>query len=168
MQYSNLQRQQGVALIISLIVLAAMTVLGVSSIRSTGIQQLIIKNQQFLMAAQNIARTEINGQLDLINLNGDLPDTIMNTLISLKVNNPLPIADTTGSNTDKTALAYEQTAFDQKTTMTMTCRRCTAPIGGFSYGLGISALTGVIESEASMNDSAATSTQEQGFWYLMP
>lgn len=167
MQYSkSATGQRGVALIVSLIVLAAMTILGLSSIRSTSMQQLIIKNMQFLTAAQHIARTEINGQLDIINTNlpGD-PDQLIVDLLTTPVDD---VADTTGTNTDTARLAYEQTAFDQKTTITMLCDDCPAPIGGFSFGFGISALVGTIDSEASMNNSAASSSQEQGFWYLKP
>jgi hypothetical protein len=164
MQYSkSATGQRGVALIVSLIVLAAMTILGLSSIRSTSVQQLIIKNMQFLTAAQHIARTEINGQLDIINLNE--PDPLILDLLTTPVND---VADTTGTKTDSAGLAYEQTAFDQKTTITMICSDCPAPIGGFSFGFGISALVGTIDSEASMNNSAASSSQEQGFWYLKP
>jgi hypothetical protein len=78
------------------------------------------------------------------------------------------IANTKGNRTNKDELVNEQVAFDQKTEMTMLCKSCNNPIGGFSFGFGMKAMIGVISSEAALNESAATSTQEQGFWYLTP
>tara|TARA_B110000977_G_C11032207_1_gene475730 strand:+ start:1439 stop:1606 length:168 start_codon:yes stop_codon:yes gene_type:complete len=52
--------------------------------------------------------------------------------------------------------------------MTLNCKACPSPTGGFSYGLGVQALTATITSTAEMTSTAANSTQEQGFWYLVP
>jgi Tfp pilus assembly protein PilX len=156
--YKSVKRQQGATLIVTLMILVAMTTLGLSSIRSTSIQQTIVKNTQFLMSARNAAKTEINAQLDVININppADL-DAIIQTIID------------TGENiTVSAGLAKAQTTYGQTVTMTMNCRACPAPTGGFSYGIGVQALTATISSEAELNNTAAKSAQDQGFWYLIP
>tara|TARA_B110000977_G_C11032207_1_gene475729 strand:+ start:1118 stop:1411 length:294 start_codon:yes stop_codon:yes gene_type:complete len=87
--YKSVKRQQGATLIVTLMILVAMTTLGLSSIRSTSIQQTIVKNTQFLMSARNVAKTEINAQLDIININAATePDTIIQTMIDAGENNP--------------------------------------------------------------------------------
>jgi Tfp pilus assembly protein PilX len=168
--YKSAKRQQGVTLIVTLIILVAMTTLGLSSIRSTSIQQAIIKNTQFLMSVRNVAKTEINGQLDTINNNADSAgDPILQTIIDQGVDTVYEVAHTGESNdSELTTPAYLKSTYSQRVTMTMNCRSCPAPSGGFSYGLGIAALTATISSTAALDDSAATSTQEQGYWYLVP
>lgn len=167
--YKSLRKQQGITLIVTLVILVAMTTLGLSSIRSTSIQQAIIKNTQFLMSARNTSKTEINGQLDNININApSADDDIIQDIIDAGANNEFTVADTTAGNSNTTNLTTTQVAYGQKVTMTMNCRACPAPTGGFSYGIGVQALTATINSEAALNNTAASSTQEQGFWYLVP
>jgi Tfp pilus assembly protein PilX len=156
--YKSVKRQQGATLIVTLMILVAMTTLGLSSIRSTSIQQTIVKNTQFLMSARNVAKTEINAQLDIININAATePDTIIQTMIDAGENNPR-----------NTSLAKQQSTYGQTVSMTLNCKACPAPTGGFSYGLGVQALMATITSTAEMTSTAANSTQEQGFWYLVP
>ena len=165
-----INQQQGITLVVTLLILVAMTTLGLTSIRSSSIQQAIVKNTQFLMSARNVAKTEINGQLDAINLGPTTQvDTIIQTLMDTGENTEHLIANTTG-NQDVTIenLTTTQTAYSQRVSMTMNCRACPAPVGGFSYGLGVQALTATIQSEAELDNSSATSIQEQGYWYLVP
>jgi Tfp pilus assembly protein PilX len=170
--YKSTRHQRGVTLIVTLIVLVAMTTLGLSSIRSTGIQQTIIKNTQFLLSARNVAKTEINGQLGAINNNPpSATDAALQFLIDQGVDSELVIADTLGTNTSAarlTTIAVTQQTYGQQVSMTMNCRSCPAPMGGFSYGSGIAALTATITSTAELDSAAAQSTQDQGYWYLVP
>jgi Tfp pilus assembly protein PilX len=164
------QKQQGVTLIITLVVLAAMTILGITSIRNTSINQLIVKNSQMLFTARKTAFTEINGQLDLINRNGStLPDTSIDSLRGLNVGGILPIADThAGNDTTPENLTVNQPGMAQTVNFTLNCDNCDVPVGGFSLGTGLGAVIGVISSRATIENTATQSTQEQVFWYLVP
>jgi Tfp pilus assembly protein PilX len=171
MQNYKLRRQQqkGVTLIITLVVLAAMTILGITSIRNTSIHQLIVKNTQMLFSARKTAFTEINGQLDIINNNAEgLTDQIITDLLNA-ADGKLPIADTYGgSNDSPEKLAVNHAAMGQTVSITLVCRACTVPVGGFSIGTGLSAVIGVVNSQATIENTATQSTQEQIFWYLIP
>jgi hypothetical protein len=167
--YKPFQQQKGITLIVTLIVLVAMTTLGLASIRSTNIERAIIKNTQFLMSARNIATAEINGQLDFINTDDSLISRIIPDSIALNTVNS--IASTLGTDTDNGGLTSStaiQTTFDQQVGITKHCRACDIPGGGFSLDLSLAALVGSINSTAQVSNSAATSTQSQGFWYLVP
>ncbi len=158
--------QRGATLIVALVILGAMTVLGFTSLRNTGLQQSIIKNTQFLMYARNVARTEINGQLDVINTNLDTEsDPVIQTILDAGINTDFDIA----IPGNPAGLTTSQSAYDQTVTMVMSCESCPAPTGGFSFsGAGVMALTARIESRAELNSTAAKSEQSQGYWYLIP
>jgi Tfp pilus assembly protein PilX len=165
----NQQEQKGVTLIITLVVLAAMTILGIASIRNTSINQLIVKNTQMLFTARKTAFTEINGQMDIINTNPSSEDDQI--ILDLLNDNDgiLPIANTRGTNNDSPgSLAVNQSAIGQSVTITLSCEDCPIPIGGFSLGTGLSSVIGVMESQAIIENTATQSTQEQVFWYMIP
>lgn len=166
-------QQSGAVLLIALIVLTAMTILGFASLRSNEIQSSIIKNVQFLMYSRSAAKSEINGQINVINSNNDTDiDTIIQTLMDIAVNQTHIVADTL-TDTDSAGLTAAQSAFGQAVTMRRTCELGTcAPAPGYSAALGGSSgtatLTVEITSQAQLGDTAAVSSQTQGFWYLMP
>jgi Tfp pilus assembly protein PilX len=171
MQTYKLRRQQqkGATLIITLVVLTAMTILGISSIRNTSIHQLIVKNTQMLFSARKTAFTEINGQLDIINTNHKSENDQIITDLLNDADGKLPIADTSGeSNNTPEKLAVNHAAMGQTVSVTLVCKACTVPVGGFSIGTGLSAVIGVINSQATIENNATQSTQEQIFWYLIP
>jgi hypothetical protein len=116
------------------------------------------------MSARNVAMTEISGQLGVINNNlASETDAIVQQLVDQGKDNAITIATANLTSADDTKATYSQ-----QVQMTMNCRACPAPTGGFSYGIGVQALTATIDSQAALNASAANSTQEQGFWYLVP
>lgn len=150
-----------------------MTILGFASLRSSDIQQSIIKNVQFLMYSRATAKSEINGQIGVINHNSNtLQDDIIQTLMNTDLNDDHVIANTL-TDDDSDDLTAHQSAFGQFISMKRTCdpNNCeTAP--GYSsalgMGTGVATLTVEITSEAQLGETAAVSSQTQGFWYLMP
>ncbi|MFQ3324326.1 MAG: hypothetical protein ACI90U_002152 [Pseudomonadales bacterium] len=161
--YKSTKKQQGVTLIVTLIILVAMTTLGLSSIRNTSIQQAIIKNTQFLMSSRNVAKSEINGQLNIINQGGPEDDDQM--IMDLK-------SSLTGAINDAalTTSSTVQPTYGQTLTLTKDNEYGPVPTGGFSFQgeTTMNGFTGTITSTADLNGSAANSTQVQGFWYLTP
>lgn len=61
---NNAKQQQGVALIITLVVLLAMTIIGLTATDSSNLQSLLARNSQFRIEAFNASNTELNAQLD--------------------------------------------------------------------------------------------------------
>ena len=169
-RYTSRNQQGGAVLIAALMILTAMTVLGFSSLSNTSVQSAISRNTQFLMYARNVANTEINGQLGVINNN--LPtatDTVVQNLLDQGEAQTLPIANSTATPPVTAGLQTPQTAYGQIVTMTMTCESCPAPMGGFSFGSGgVAALVATVDSSATLSNTSATSTQTQGYWYLIP
>lgn len=168
--FANAQQQRGAVLIAALMILTAMTVLGFSSLSNTGVQSAISRNTQFLMYARNVANTEINGQIGVINNN--LPtdtDAIVQTLLDQGEAVELLIADSGATPPVIDDLQTPQSAYTQRVSMTMTCESCPAPMGGFSFGgSGVAALVATVDSTAQLANTAASSTQTQGYWYLIP
>lgn len=157
---SSARQQQGVVLIAALMILTAMTVLGFTSLKTSGVQSAVSRNTQFLMSARNVANSEINGQLGNINNNSPLAtDLIVQSLLDQGEDTVVAINN----------LQSSQTAYTQAVTMTMTCDSCPAPMGGFSFGGGgVAALIATISSSAELTATSAASSQTQGYWYLIP
>jgi uncharacterized membrane protein len=158
--YKSRRKQQGVTLIVTLIILVAMTTLGLSSIRNTSIQQAIIKNTQFLMSSRNVAKSEINGQLNIINQGGQKTDAWITDLKNRKL-----ITDAALTTSSTVQSPYGQTLTREEIN-----ENGPVPTGGFSYQ-GETTMNGyiaTITSTADLNGSAANSTQVQGFWYIIP
>ena len=61
---STAQQQTGVVLLLVLVVLLALTMLGLASTDSGNLQSLMTRNNQFRLEAFNTSHTEINAQLE--------------------------------------------------------------------------------------------------------
>jgi hypothetical protein len=150
--------QRGAVLIVALVLLAVMTTLGFTSLRSTNIQQAIINNSQFLASARNAALTEINAHIDSINIGnpGDRDQILLDILNGGTI-------DLSGS------LNTPQTAYSQSFTATVDCDDCPAP-PGFSLegGSGFDTARITLKSTAELDATSATSTQYQGYYYVKP
>lgn len=59
--------QKGMTLIVVLVILVAMTFLGLGSMSDSNIQVALVRNTQFQNMAFSAAQSEINGQFDVVN-----------------------------------------------------------------------------------------------------
>ena len=78
-QWQRYSVQNGSALLISVVVLLAMTVLALAATSSNQSQALMVRNAQFRMEAFNASYAEIDAQIDAINsrsLSDGVPDYI--------------------------------------------------------------------------------------------
>jgi type II secretory pathway pseudopilin PulG len=164
---TNKSSQRGAILIVALVLLAVMTTLGFTSLRSTNIQQAIINNSQFLASARNVALTEINAHIDSINI-GNPSDRDQVLLDILDSGGTIIIADSINSD-EATGLNAPQTAYSQSFTATVDCDDCPAP-PGFSLegGSGFDTARITLQSRAELDATSAASTQYQGYYYVKP
>lgn len=64
---SSMSTQSGVALLISIVVMLALTVLALAATNSNQTQAFMVRNAQFRLETFNASFTEIDGQIDFIN-----------------------------------------------------------------------------------------------------
>jgi hypothetical protein len=170
-------KQRGATLIVTLIILVTMTILGLSAIRNSSVQQAIIKNTQFLISARNTAKTELNGQVDDINTNPITEDDILiSEILILGVGVEKIIAETKSSYDDDNAavtpenLSAEQSTFAQKVSVELVNERGSGTLAGFDLGTeaAVKGIQGLFVSQATFNNTSANSSQIQGFDYIAP
>jgi Tfp pilus assembly protein PilX len=169
-------KQRGATLIVTLIILVTMTILGLSAIRNSSVQQAIIKNTQFLISARNTAKTELNGQVDVINNNPITEDDILiGEILILGVGVEKIIAETKSSYDDDNAavtpenLSAEQSTFAQKVSVELVNEH-SGTLAGFDLGTeaAVKGIQGIFVSQATFNNTSANSSQIQGFDYIAP
>jgi hypothetical protein len=64
-----LSKESGATLIVCLVILTILTFLGVNSMTDSGLQSSMVRNNQLRLMAYNTALSEINAQIDDMNLN---------------------------------------------------------------------------------------------------
>jgi hypothetical protein len=64
----NMQKQSGAALLISIVVMLALTVLALAATNSNQTQAFMVRNAQFRLETFNASATEIDAQVDAINI----------------------------------------------------------------------------------------------------
>ena len=75
--------QQGMALVVTLVVLLGLTVLALASTNSNLGQSIMVRNSQFRLEEFNASYAEIEGQVDAINnsaLSAGVPDYVINLI----------------------------------------------------------------------------------------
>lgn len=188
--------QQGMTLLIALIVLAAMTIIGVASMRDVDTQQNIMRNTQFFVTARIAAKTETEIQIDCINIDqsdnviqvglnedqftADLQDYVDN-IDSLDDLDSLPNSiaiDIDGTETYDASTYIGcgktiATGFEQNVQLLRTGepRQGSANLGGFSMGVSQAKIRTVsfeFLSAAALSNSGTESIQAQGFDYILP
>lgn len=160
-------QQNGMAIIASLVVLSALTLLGLSTLRSTETQQAILKNTQLLKVARNLSTTELNAQIAAINGNapGARDEIIIRTLDS-GVDNIFDIS----ANADTTLnIEFQSTTqgFTRNITTVLTAEPEDALITRNSLGK-FEMVKIEFTSAVSLDNSSAQSTQIQGINYYKP
>ena len=166
----KMNRQAGSAMIISLIVLSAITILGMATFKTTNTQQVVLRNTQLISMAVNTATSEINAQISAINSNdGSDDDPII-----------LRVLDAGGADYDIVAnanpangiqLFSPQTRFTQDVNMRLMSEEAVNVPSGNTENIGkagIKSLSIEIQSTATLGTTSASSTQIQGYSYITP
>ena len=81
--WRSIERQNGVVLVMTMIVLLALTILALASTSSNQLQSVMVRNSQFRLEAFNSSYAEIDAQVDLVNsrpLSEGPPDYINSVL----------------------------------------------------------------------------------------
>ncbi len=158
-------QQSGAVMIVVLIVMTALSLLAMSSVSDTHLQLSMVRNDQLYLNAHRVALSEINAQIDVININpsNELDDLIMD-LLEFDVDQlwELESEDLLGPHAGAGA-------YDQWLALSVACDPddCLPP-PGYSLDDATRVLRGRIQSNASLGDSGARSDQTQSFWYLLP
>ena len=71
--------QEGATLVVCLVILTILTFLGVNSMTDSGLQSAMVRNNQLSLMAYNTALSEINAQVDNMNLNAQT-DVLLDAL----------------------------------------------------------------------------------------
>lgn len=153
-------------MVVVLVVLSTLSLLAISASYDTDTQFKIVRNDQFVTNAHIAAYSEINAQLDDINLNEpDENDEIILDLIETTVADPwtLKRSELQGPHID-------QGAFEQQVQFELLCapNSCPAP-PGYSLSKVTKVLRGRMRSQAELAaGNGSSSDQSQSFWYLLP
>lgn len=177
-------RQRGSTLVVVLVILIAMTFLGLGAMSDTNLQLSMVRNSQFQTGAYITALTEINGQLDAINDNAE-SDTDQIILDLVQTNTTVDA--TTGFERRSLAARTTQDPADRdfallldgilgddadSYTLAMTVTEPNAnsflPVEGMSLSPDSTVKWLVMEfnSRATIDNTGTTSDQIQGFRYL--
>ena len=164
--------QPGSTLVVVLVILIAMTFLGLSGMSDSNLLLAMVRNSQFQTGVYTVALTEINAQLDRINTNAEAEDDqIILNLIQTRVGNN----DTSRSNdlsndllTDDILGADTAGHYTRTLTLTEPNTDTYLPVSGMSLSPDSTVKWLVMElnSEAAMTDARSSSNQIQGFKYL--
>jgi len=153
-------------MVVVLVVLSTLSILALSASYDTDTQFKIVRNDQFLSNAHLAAYSEINAQLDQINLNEpDENDEIILDLIEITVADPWML-----ENTELQGPHIKKGAFEQQVQFELLCAPnvCPAP-PGYSLSKVTKVLRGRVRSQAELAvGSGSFSDQSQSFWYLLP
>lgn len=158
-------RCDGATLIVVLIIMTTISLLSLASMSDTTMQLNMVRNDQFYVNAYRVSNSEINAQIDSININASTEDDeIILSLLELDLGSTLEVAD------DELLGPHAgSSAFDQTVGILPVCEidSCPSP-PGYSHSKYTKVYRGEINSIASMSSSASASNQSQGFWYLLP
>lgn len=167
--------QSGATLIVVLVILIALTFLGLGGMSDSNIQLAMVRNSQFQTGVYTAALTEINAQIDAINTNNETDnDTIILNLVQTATTVSDGIASRFNEYTANEDLFIDDVLGANKasytTTLTLTEPNADAflPVSGMSLSPDSTVKWLVMEfnSSAGINNSGAESDQTQGFKYL--
>lgn len=160
-------KQQGATLIITLLVMLALTVVALAVTSSNQTQSIMVRNNQFRLESFNVSYTEIDAQVDALN-NRKISDGVPTWLIGLIDGNVGGRVESYSSDPDRTlglkstvASTYMQRAAAQEF-------RGTCLIYGQQAGVGSEKIRCnelEIESEADLVNTSISSEQHQVYEY---
>ena len=170
------RQQSGATLIVVLVILIAMTFLGLGSMSDSNLQLAMVRNSQFQTGVYTAALTEINAQLDAINNNAE---TAVDTAILNLVQKDTTTVDGVETRSLKSAdreiaklldgvLGSDADSYTTSLTLTEPNADLFLPVSGMSLAPDSTVKWLVMEfnSDATMANSGARSNQIQGFKYL--
>jgi len=160
----NMNKQKGATLLLALIILAGMTVFGVTSMRNTATQQNILRNTQLKKATENTAFTEIKAQIEHIEY---IDDELIRTIIDMEIDNETNIKDIPtdqGGGLKSTKNGFEQTVIIVKTE---DHKATNFRLEGEEVDRAGISVRAEIRSTAQLKNSHTESSQTQGIEYLL-
>ncbi|MBX2885318.1 MAG: hypothetical protein KTR32_35515 [Granulosicoccus sp.] len=158
-------QQRGVVLVIILVILSSMSILVLGSGSESRLESAIVRNDQFRVNAYRVALSEINAQIQDININAVTEDDeAILQLIYRDNTKPWEL-----SENELRGPAKGKGAYTQGVALSVLCDpdHCPAP-AGYSLSGNTKVLRARIESSAQLHDTGAQSSQAQSFWYLLP
>ena len=160
-------KQTGSALIVSLMIMVVMTVLGISSISSTNLEERMSQNFQHNTMVFQAAESTINN----IMKSGDEDDVDFYDVDS----DPLRIAATAGAGDTSTIITFDLDPNDYlaNTTLSATAtvvyeQEVDCFVAGVSMDSDLSCLLFEVSSNASLGATSTTGTHIQGISRLAP
>lgn len=169
-------KQQGVTLVIALIVLLALTMLGLASTTDNRLQSVMVRNDQFRFEAFNASYSEIDAQVDVVN-NRTIAQGIPTTIFTLITNGVGSVI----SSGDSPVILALMTPLDDVTDSGVTYTGITKAVSkeyatpcvitGESLAVGSSTNSCFefrIQSTATLDNTSIGSTQNQVYQYVTP
>lgn len=162
--------QVGAALIMTLVVLTALTVVALSVASGNQTQSIMVRNSQFRLEAFNVSLAEIDAQVDDLNKRklSDGPPNWMNHVLDGEPGERV-YSGSAESVTQLPFLSDTPDDFMEKEVAQVFRGNCIAV--GFQLGVGKSGVLCnevIIESEAQLEDTSIDSNQRQVYEYLTP
>ena len=159
------KHQKGIALIVTLVVLLALTILGVAATDSGNLQSVMTRNNQFRLETFNVAHAEIDAQLDAYRsvASGTITDEISFLLeadAGTKITDTAPLVSGSPLITEKSV----KDSFDKTIGLT---KSGGCVITGETIGLGKQGTNScnlfTLETDARYTDTNVQSQQVQTF-----
>lgn len=166
----NPAKQQGITLVVVMVILVAMTFLGLGAMSDSNMQLALVRNSQLQNMAYSAAMTEVNAQIDLINAPGN---GMNDPAVVAAVNAGGAVVDTS----DDTVMANLAPAIlgttvsagiTQNLTLVEPNPLLVVPVDGFSIKTSGSFRFRFLQfnSQVQIANVASNSNQTQGIRYL--
>ena len=164
-----LKHQSGITLVVVLVILIAMTFLGLGAMSDSNLQLHMVRNTQLQNMVHSASLTEINAQIDSINTN----DTEMEDLVIRDVlqspTNQLTSDDGLFLFTPQILGNQVSDGLEQDLTLTQLNPGVSTQLTvGFSSDSDVQWRYFEFASSTEINGTASASNQTQGFRYLLP
>lgn len=168
--YHKPVRQTGATLIVVLVILIAMTFLGLGAMSDTNLQLAMVRNSQLQNSAHTVALSETEAQIDVINSNAEgTTDEVIADLVSVDIVDGFRSTSPAKLITDILGYEYED-EMPYETTLTLEEPNAGAIINIPGYSISsdstVKLLAMQFRSTATVENTNNTSEQVQGFLYL--
>ena len=171
----GLSGQSGITLVVVMIILIAMTFLGLGAMSDSNLQFSMVKNVQLQNMAHSASITEVNAQIDVINSNP--PGAVDQVILDVVQAPPQVIDGLQASQVDLGAaanlllpgvLGTVADGLDQDLTLTQPNVNFTPLVEGYSISpdSSVTWLHMRFDSNVTINNTASSSNQTQGFRYI--
>ncbi|MFT5571903.1 MAG: hypothetical protein ACI9FR_000824 [Cryomorphaceae bacterium] len=145
--------QQGITLIVVMVVLLALTVLGLASTDSGNLQQLMVRNNQFRLEAFNTSHAEIQAQVQFY-------DEVSNAPIFVAIDSGSRLSSYDPGSTVNIQTSNDQFEKEVGLERASDCQSIGNTLGKYKCNLMR------IDSDSSYKDTNIRSDQRQTFTYI--